>query len=317
MKKLFLLFVFCCFASVASAQSVEIVYLKDGGKIRGIITEQTPNQTLQIQTADGKVVICAYDAIKKIETTDEKVVIGTYGTIEKNTNGLPEQNLNTASFRPHYEESVASAQFIEVVHLKNGGMIRGTITEQIPNQSLKIQTADGSVFVYSFDEIEKITKEAPSRYGTSNGFYRRSFQESQKPRYQGSVDFGYSVGVGILESSRVELSTSHGCLINPYFYVGAGLGVHYHYDASAVAIPIFADFRGNFMKGNIKPFLNFRIGYSFGDFEGLYLAPSVGVSINRFDIGLGYSLQKMTFDSYYWDESINLGAVTFKFGIRF
>ena len=158
MKKLFLLFVFCCFAGAATAQNVETVYLKSGGKIRGIITEQTPNQTLQIQTADGKVVICAYDAIKKIETTDEKVVIGTYGTIEKNTNGLPEQNLNTASFRPHYEENVASAQFIEVVHLKNGGMIRGTITEQIPNQSLKIQTADGSVFVYSFDEIEKSRK---------------------------------------------------------------------------------------------------------------------------------------------------------------
>ena len=211
----------------------------------------------------------------------------------------------------------ASAQYAETVHLKNGSIIRGTIIEQIPNQNLKIQTGDGNVFVYSFDEIEKITKETES----SSTFHRpnanRNFQRPRTPKYQGSVDLGYSVGVGIWESSRVELSTSHGCLINPYFYVGAGLGVHYHYDASAISIPVFADFRGNFMKGNIKPFLNFRIGYSFGDFEGLYLAPSVGVSINRFDIGLGYSLQKMTFDSYYWDESINLGAVTFKFGVRF
>ena len=47
----------------------------------------------------------------------------------------------------------------EVVYLKNGSIIRGTIIEQVPNQTLKIQTKDGSVFVYSFSEIEKITKE--------------------------------------------------------------------------------------------------------------------------------------------------------------
>jgi hypothetical protein len=47
----------------------------------------------------------------------------------------------------------------EVVYLKNGSIIRGTIIEQIPNKSLKIQTKDRSVFVYSMDEIEKIAKE--------------------------------------------------------------------------------------------------------------------------------------------------------------
>ena len=50
----------------------------------------------------------------------------------------------------------------DVVYLKNGSIIRGLIIEQIPNVSLKIQTADGSVFVYKIDEIEKMTKE-PSK----------------------------------------------------------------------------------------------------------------------------------------------------------
>lgn len=48
----------------------------------------------------------------------------------------------------------------EVVYLKNGSIIRGTIIEQIPNESLKIQTKDGNIFVYKSDEIEKLTKEA-------------------------------------------------------------------------------------------------------------------------------------------------------------
>src|SRR3954452_12312362 len=49
----------------------------------------------------------------------------------------------------------------EVVYLKNGSIIRGAIIEQVPNKSIKIQTGDGSVFVYQMDEVEKITKEAP------------------------------------------------------------------------------------------------------------------------------------------------------------
>ncbi len=48
----------------------------------------------------------------------------------------------------------------DVVYLKNGSIIRGLIIEQVPNKSLKIQTADKSVFVYDINEVEKITKEA-------------------------------------------------------------------------------------------------------------------------------------------------------------
>ena len=52
------------------------------------------------------------------------------------------------------------AQKIEdVIHLKNGETVRGTIIEQIPGESLKIQTADGSVFVYTIYEIAEISRE--------------------------------------------------------------------------------------------------------------------------------------------------------------
>ena len=47
----------------------------------------------------------------------------------------------------------------DVVYLKNGEIVWGTIIEQIPGESLKIQTVDGSVFAYAMDEISKIVKE--------------------------------------------------------------------------------------------------------------------------------------------------------------
>ena len=220
--------------------------------------------------------------------------------------------------------SATMAQYVEIVHLKNGSMIRGVIIEQIPEKTLKIQTADGSVFMYPYSEITKITKEIPQRNERAS-FAPNKPHTPIKPSYMGMVDLGYSIGVGAMAAGRVEISTSHGCLIIPYLYIGGGVGLQYYHSARARAfnIPIFADFRGYPSKGNIKPFLNFRIGYSVGDFNGLYLSPSIGVSIYRLDISFGYSMQKTAiydydhnyhYDYYY---PINLGAITFKLGFRF
>jgi hypothetical protein len=50
-------------------------------------------------------------------------------------------------------------QYIDVVYLNNGSIIRGIIIEMVPNVSLKIQTRDGSVFFYKMEEVQKMTKE--------------------------------------------------------------------------------------------------------------------------------------------------------------
>ncbi|MFN0031714.1 MAG: hypothetical protein ACKVOR_06105 [Flavobacteriales bacterium] len=48
---------------------------------------------------------------------------------------------------------------VDLLTLKNGSVIRGQIIEQTPPLQLKIKTADGSLFVFTYDEIEKITRE--------------------------------------------------------------------------------------------------------------------------------------------------------------
>ncbi len=47
----------------------------------------------------------------------------------------------------------------DVVFLKDGSIVRGTVIERIPGESLKIQTQAGTVFVYTMDEITRMTKE--------------------------------------------------------------------------------------------------------------------------------------------------------------
>ena len=53
----------------------------------------------------------------------------------------------------------AAQQYQDVVYLKDGSIIRGVIIEQIPNESLKIQTQGGSIFVFKMSEVIKIVKE--------------------------------------------------------------------------------------------------------------------------------------------------------------
>ena len=52
--------------------------------------------------------------------------------------------------------SNASAKIIDVVHLKNGSIIQGTIT--VINESIKIETDDGSTFIVEISEVDKIKK---------------------------------------------------------------------------------------------------------------------------------------------------------------
>ena len=53
---------------------------------------------------------------------------------------------------------VCAQQKDDVVYPKNGSIIRGTIIEQIPGESLKIQTQGGNVFVLTMDDIDKIVR---------------------------------------------------------------------------------------------------------------------------------------------------------------
>jgi hypothetical protein len=66
-------------------------------------------------------------------------------------------------------QAVPAQEMQDVVYLKNGGIIRGVIIEQVPGKSIKIQTRDGSVFVHQLDEVERITKEGAPQSAQSGG----------------------------------------------------------------------------------------------------------------------------------------------------
>ncbi|MCF0199650.1 MAG: hypothetical protein HUK02_10070, partial [Bacteroidaceae bacterium] len=116
-------------------------------------------------------------------------------------------------------------------------------------------------------------------------------QNSNAINYKGFVEAGYGFGVGKYwgdtKQGRVALFTSHGIEINPYIFVGTGVGIEVATHNPVyfnMVIPIFVDMR---LKLPLKasPYFDLRIGDMIGvgdSNHGLYLCPSVGY---RFEIG--------------------------------
>ncbi len=191
--------------------------------------------------------------------------------------------------------------FEDVLYLKNGGIIHGIIIEQVPNESLKIQTKDRNVFVYRMDEVLKITKEElpVPRKGrerlTKDNIKRKGYTNITEITFGRSVlkngsdmalTGGYSSGL----QPSFGIQTINGYLFNPYLCVGVGIGLHSYTDFSYV--PLFIGARVNFLNGPLTPFLALDGGYSFTAkeiyginnelryFGGTYFNPAVGVKFN-------------------------------------
>ena len=215
----------------------------------------------------------------------------------------------------------------EVVYLKNGSVIRGLVIEQQPGASLKIQTADGSLFVFQMSEVEKITKELPqqktagkSKYSIENINDPILKPETAKTRgYKGFVDGGFTAGYDFVWEIA---NTSHGYQFSPYFFVGGGLGLHYFVIDDCVNVPIFANVRANFLNKKCSPFVDFKIGASLGALPGFYTSLIAGCKIKKFNIGMGFTLgtaEMYDYSSYYGGYYYTdvIGGFTLRAGFEF
>ena len=142
--------------------------------------------------------------------------------------------------------------------------------------------------------------------------------------YKGFVEAGYGSCVGKGKCwgdpyyGRVSLFTSHGIEINPYLFVGAGVGLEIDTDNPiylGTVSPIFADVRLKLPRKS-SPYFDLRIGDMYGagySNHGFYMCPSIGY---RFEVGknkgiflgIGYEGVLVDGDSFFEgnDESLAL-----------
>lgn len=134
--------------------------------------------------------------------------------------------------------------------------------------------------------------------------------------YRGAVDLG--IGAASHGESHFEVSTTHGYVVNPYLFVGGGIGLHYYWDVESLAMPIYFDVEGRYNLGVVTSFLDIRLGGSpdIDGIGGIYFSPVAGVKWKRFTAGLGYTLQKMK-NPYRPADPFSLDGFTIRLGVEF
>jgi hypothetical protein len=214
----------------------------------------------------------------------------------------------------------AQVNYQDVLYLKNGSIIHGMIIEQTPGKSLKIKTANNDVFVFSFDEIDKMTKEQlpqnePIKTSTS----------PQTTFYSNISRIGLLSGEG---SNIFSINIVNGIRIKQNFAIGIGLGYEKYPDRTA--IPLFIDTRFFSLKGDVSPIIFADIGYSVMNLDyftgstygGLMFNLGTGLMIPTnssfsFLIELSYEYQKARERGYelrgYWEGNNWIPSYKFKY----
>jgi len=180
----------------------------------------------------------------------------------------------------------------DLLYLKNGNMIFGKLME-ITDSYYKIQTSDGSIYVYPRADVDKYVPDSPSPEVIRKN--SRSF----------SVEGGILAGA---QSSKYDTPFSFNFLVNltkkPKYILSIGSGVEFLGQAYT---PLFAEYKILFSEKPVTPFVFIRGGKLFhinGDFEATdqtspqYNVPTGYKGGGTFTFGTGISWAKEWGETY-------------------
>jgi len=204
----------------------------------------------------------------------------------------------------------------DVVYLKNGSVIKGSLIEMIPNQSIKVQTADGSLFVYQMSEVDRIERDtnAKSKQSIDEDDFEGDYLERG---FRGLIDLGAHFGFDNAEDIyQISAAFTGGYQINRMLFVGAGvaptLNLWEEYDDEVETefwLPIYSAIRLDFINKKVTPFIDGRIGYFLNTedmgYSGLYVYAGAGVRLKKISLSTGYSLYSLD------DESASFATLRF------
>jgi len=167
--------------------------------------------------------------------------------------------------------TVAQVNSRDVVYLKNGSIIKGDILEVIPNETIKIKTSDGSIFVFKMDEVERTGKDESAKNPAPVSAATETVKPNEKLRPKSS---GYLLMVRLgpnihLFNSSSDFSAGiiNGVQVNQYMSFGIGAeATTYVYDedynSSVLIFPIFFDARFYIPRQAVQPMFSMQLGYS-------------------------------------------------------
>ena len=192
----------------------------------------------------------------------------------------------------------------DAVYLRNGSIIRGKVLENVVGKYTRIETVGRNVLVIPETDIERLALDEP---------VPQKERTDPKPfGYTALADLGFMGG----DENTMSLMLINGYQFKNRISVGAGFGIEKFKEQ---VIPVFADVRYNFLKGEITPFVYLQAGYSYPlgksaagnttDIKGgALINPGIGLRLNFtthnaliFSLGWRYQEIRSHYTNfYYW-----------------
>ncbi|MBI2968655.1 MAG: hypothetical protein HYY40_12715 [Bacteroidetes bacterium] len=142
----------------------------------------------------------------------------------------------------------------DAVYLKSGNIYRGIIVEHVIGNFVKIEISGGSILVFRYDEIEKMTKELlPDETGKK--FPSPETALPFEKGIGGNLSWGFNTG----EDVGISLLFSMDYIMKYHYGIGMGMGIE---SFNRGYFPIFLTLQYRPIKSTSGPFIYNYTGYS-------------------------------------------------------
>lgn len=333
----FVFLLICSVSLTAQSSNLDIVYLKDGKRVKGIIQNYTPNKYVEILVGGE---------LLKYKSKEIKRIINNKNTVSGNNENQGRLNSSSVNTTMPY-----TGETIDEVHLKNGEVVRGKITDIERRKFVEIEV-EGNVLRYEQEDIRRIlhsvqvvakaqddvnvvVKEREPKViidpatlivkGTYSATYL-SFSYGQ------NQEGDFSIGPGVHTIWGKQWSRVAG--------LGLGLGIdNYRASRGETLYPVYADYRFYPFEKNKGYYLNMGAGYGLAFKNnsrgirkangGLYAAPAIGYrSASKDGVSLNMELGFKYQHAYFEEVSPRTGndiemrtnnyqRITFRLGLMF
>ncbi|MCO6480827.1 MAG: hypothetical protein J5I94_29565 [Phaeodactylibacter sp.] len=210
---------------------------------------------------------------------------------------------------------------IDVVYLKDGRVIKGSIIKPLDADGVQIMTTESDVYTFSADEVRRVAREEYQHDNLKNKVFVHDGEG-----FTNITTLGYGFGIGSVGDANNDedyfaIHTVNGFHINRTISLGLGVGVEGYGDYEL--IPLYADIRVYPSLTEWAPFFYGNLGYGLGVLEknidgGLMAGIGGGVqrSVNpnlAFVASIGYRFQENTIGTTDLDASYLQLSVGVKF----
>lgn len=215
---------------------------------------------------------------------------------------------------------------IDIIWLKDGSRLRGTILEWDLEKGMKFQLATGATIFIEKTDIEKVVQES-----TETEKVDRSVRNTYLPRPYSFREQGwYHNTSGFLNISAMGGAGVHhvmGYRFNRMFGVGLGTGIESHdFNWVRNIVPVYAEARGFFLPQKITPYYAVKIGYGFALNDpnsgttdargGFHFSPELGMRFGGGDVsyylGLEYKIQNASFTNEWWGGGTSRDEISYR-----